>query len=172
MLIPQGTTIRHLVRCASYLTKDRPLEAAAPHRRGDLIRTSFIVCKRFTQSKQGGLSSQDHHRFEALFALVDSLKPSTSPVRICFRTDHVDKEGVFIVTHGSLGFPSTEPRTPVGFSLGISWHRRSPRLERPLVPTLFLFASFGKSVGNGELQRGVPVRNLWNFLQVESKDRC
>jgi len=33
-------------------------------------------------------------------------------------------------------------------------------------------ASSGKSVGDGERQRAVPVRNRRNLLQVESKDRC
>jgi len=33
-------------------------------------------------------------------------------------------------------------------------------------------ASSGKSVGDGERQRTVPVRNRRNLLQVESKDRC
>ena len=35
-----------------------------------------------------------------------------------------------------------------------------------------IFASSGKSVGDGERQRAVPVRNRRNLLQVESKDRC
>lgn len=34
------------------------------------------------------------------------------------------------------------------------------------------FASSGKSVGDGERQRAVAVRNRRNFLQVESKDLC
>jgi len=33
-------------------------------------------------------------------------------------------------------------------------------------------ASSGKSVGDGERQRAVAVRNRRNFLQVESKDLC
>ena len=33
-------------------------------------------------------------------------------------------------------------------------------------------ASPGKSVGDGERQRAVAVRNRRNFLQVESKDLC
>jgi hypothetical protein len=36
----------------------------------------------------------------------------------------------------------------------------------------FNFASSGKSVGDGERQRAVAVRNRRNFLQVESKDLC
>ena len=34
------------------------------------------------------------------------------------------------------------------------------------------FASSGKSVGDGERQRAVSIRNRRNFLQVESKARC
>jgi hypothetical protein len=36
----------------------------------------------------------------------------------------------------------------------------------------FIQASSGKSVGDGERQRAVAVRNRRNFLQVESKDLC
>ncbi len=34
------------------------------------------------------------------------------------------------------------------------------------------FVSSGESVGDGERQRAVAVRNRRNFLQVESKDLC
>jgi hypothetical protein len=34
------------------------------------------------------------------------------------------------------------------------------------------FASLGKSVGDGERQRAVSMRNRRNFLQVESNDFC
>jgi hypothetical protein len=37
---------------------------------------------------------------------------------------------------------------------------------------VFFLASSGKSVGDGERQRAVAVRNRRNFLQVESKDLC
>jgi len=40
------------------------------------------------------------------------------------------------------------------------------------VADAFNFASSGKSVGDGERQRAVAVRNRRNFLQVESKDLC
>jgi len=38
----QRTAMLHLARCASYLTKDHPLDAAVAHRRGDLVRAAFI----------------------------------------------------------------------------------------------------------------------------------
>jgi hypothetical protein len=34
------------------------------------------------------------------------------------------------------------------------------------------FASSGEFMGDGERQRAVLVRNLWNLRQVESKDLC
>jgi hypothetical protein len=40
------------------------------------------------------------------------------------------------------------------------------------VAAFYNFASSGKSVGDGERQRAVAVRNRRNFLQVESKDLC
>jgi hypothetical protein len=47
----------------------------------------------------------------------------------------------------------------------------TPRSRTP-GPPLKYFASSGKSVGDGEGQRAVAVRNRRNFLQVESKDLC
>jgi hypothetical protein len=42
----------------------------------------------------------------------------------------------------------------------------------PARSAVLIFASSGKSVGDGERQRAVAVRNRRNFLQVESKDLC
>ena len=44
--------------------------------------------------------------------------------------------------------------------------------EKRLKRNLYKIASSGKSVGDGERQRAVAVRNRRNFLQVESKDLC
>jgi hypothetical protein len=35
----------HLAGCASFLTKNNPLDAAVTHRRGDLILAVFIGCR-------------------------------------------------------------------------------------------------------------------------------
>ena len=51
----------HLAGCASYLTKNHSPDAAVAHRRGDLMRASFIGYRlrheiesaKFTRSEQG-----------------------------------------------------------------------------------------------------------------------
>ena len=40
------------------------------------------------------------------------------------------------------------------------------------VKIIYIFASSGKSVGDGERQRAVALRNRRSLLQVESNDRC
>src|SRR5258706_1567514 len=74
----QRTAMLHLARCASYLTKDHPLDAAVAHRRGDLVRAAFIGYRqrheiesaKFTRSKKWRSVEQPRSpRFGALYAL-------------------------------------------------------------------------------------------------------
>jgi hypothetical protein len=63
------------------------------------------------------------------------------------------------------GEPSNQPGSPSVLLL-------APVSMQPALETLKKIASSGKSVGDGERQRAVAVRNRRNFLQVESKDLC
>ena len=88
--------------------------------------------------------------------------------------------------HWSETLILVEPETVVawhraGFRLFWRFRSRFRRPGRPKISgeccqrwrhrTQFL-ASSGKSVGDGERQRAVAMRNRRNFLQVESKDLC
>ena len=52
----------HLARCAPYLTKDHPLDAAIAHRRGDLIRAAFIGYRQRHEIESGKFSSSKEWR--------------------------------------------------------------------------------------------------------------
>ena len=68
----------HLAECASYLTKDHPLDANVAHRRGGLVRAAFIGYRqrheiesaKSTRSKKWRSVEQPRSpRFGALYAL-------------------------------------------------------------------------------------------------------
>ena len=69
------------------------------------------------------------------------------------------EETLDYVSNGSLTIEELDARLKLEEDIGY------------LVSYLF-YASSGKSVGDGEHQRAVAVRNRRNFLQVESKDLC
>jgi predicted nucleic acid-binding protein len=63
----------------------------------------------------------------------------------------------------------SEPTKPTPDPQVVEWLRAH---ERDIAVDPYNYASSGKSVGNGERQRAVSVRNRQSFRQVESNDLC
>ena len=94
----------------------------------------------------------------------------------CLIDEDNDSKLLMIFNAGTKESEFVCPPLPRGFRwyLAADTSRLAPQdlskaREEPAVDNS---ASSGKSVGDGERQRAVPVRNRRNLLQVESKDRC